>query len=87
MLTPHHGEFANLIGIDVKTLQSDLLKYGKKFVDETESYLILKGSPTIIFTPNGDALINTTGNAGMAKFGTGDALTGIIAGFLAQNPE
>ncbi len=86
ILTPHHGEFANLIGVDVKTLQNDLLKYGKKFVNETKSYLVLKGAPTIIFTPNGDALINTTGNAGMAKFGTGDVLTGIIAGFLAQNP-
>ena len=87
VLTPHHGEFSNLIGIDIKTLQSDLLNYGKKFVVETKSYLVLKGSPTIIFTPTGDALINTTGNAGMAKFGTGDALTGIIAGFIAQNPE
>ncbi len=87
ILTPHHGEFANLIGIDVKTLQNDLLKYGKKFVSETKSYLVLKGAPTIIFTPNGDALINTTGNAGMAKFGTGDVLTGIIAGFLSQNPD
>ena len=87
ILTPHHGEFANLIGIDVKTLQNDLLKYGKKFVDETKSYLVLKGAPTIIFTPNGEALINTTGNAGMAKFGTGDVLTGIIAGFLSQNPD
>ncbi len=87
VLTPHHGEFANLFGIDIKTLQNDLLKYGKKFVEETKSYLVLKGSPTIIFTPNGDALINTTGNPGMAKFGTGDALTGMIAGFLSQNPN
>jgi len=87
VLTPHHSEFANLIGIELNDLESDLLKYGKKFTAETNSYLVLKGAPTIIFTPNNEALINTTGNSGMAKFGMGDVLTGIIASFIAQNNE
>ncbi len=84
ILTPHHGEFTNLIGIEASELKKNILYYGKKFVEETGSYLILKGAPTIIFIPNGDALINSTGNPGMAKFGTGDVLTGTIAGFLSQ---
>ncbi|MCL5030932.1 MAG: NAD(P)H-hydrate dehydratase [Bacteroidetes bacterium] len=84
ILTPHHGEFANLIDIDISELKKNILYYGKKFVEETGSYLVLKGAPTIIFTPNGDVLINTTGNPGMAKFGTGDVLTGTIAGLLSQ---
>ena len=84
VLTPHHGEFANLIGISDAELGKDILKYGIKFVQETRSYLVLKGAPTIIFTPIGDALINTTGNPALAKFGTGDVLTGFIAGLIAQ---
>jgi NAD(P)H-hydrate epimerase len=89
ILTPHQGEFANLIGIDVQDLKKDILMYGKKFAVDTGSYLVLKGAPTIVFTPAGEALINSTGNAGMAKFGTGDVLTGTIAGLFSQikNPE
>lgn len=85
VLTPHHAEFAHLIGIDLKELEKDILKYGRDFTLETGAYLVLKGAPTIIFTPEGDVLINTTGNPGMAKFGTGDVLTGVIASFIAQS--
>jgi len=85
ILTPHHQEFARLIGLELSVLKSNLMKYGKKFVKETGSYLVLKGAPTIIFTPKGDALINSTGNPGMATFGSGDILTGIIASFVAQS--
>jgi ADP-dependent NAD(P)H-hydrate dehydratase / NAD(P)H-hydrate epimerase len=84
ILTPHHGEFANLIGIEAEELKKDILLYGKKFVSDTGAYLVLKGAPTIIFTPGGEALINSTGNPGMAKFGSGDVLTGAIAGLLSQ---
>lgn len=84
VFTPHHGEFAQLIKIPLEELKSDLIKHGKKFVEETGAYLVLKGAPTIIFTPNSDMLINTTGNAGMATFGSGDVLTGLIAAFASQ---
>jgi hydroxyethylthiazole kinase-like uncharacterized protein yjeF len=84
VLTPHHAEFAHLIGMDLSDVEEDILSYGHNFAAETGSYLVLKGAPTIIFTPGGDALINTTGNPGMAKFGTGDVLTGVIASFIAQ---
>jgi NAD(P)H-hydrate epimerase len=89
VLTPHHAEFAHLIGIELNELEKDILKYGHSFTETSGAYLVLKGAPTIIFTTGGDALINTTGNPGMAKFGTGDVLTGVIASFIAQkkNPE
>lgn len=87
VLTPHHGEFANLIGISVQELKKDILKYGKRFAKQTGAYLILKGAPTIIFTPSAEALINTAGNPALAKFGTGDVLTGFIAGLLSQQKD
>lgn len=87
VLTPHHAEFAALIGISIVDMKKDLLKYGKAFVKRTGAYLVLKGAPTIIFPPGGDALINTTGNPSLAKFGSGDVLTGFIAGLLAQKKE
>jgi hydroxyethylthiazole kinase-like uncharacterized protein yjeF len=87
VLTPHHAEFSELTGIPVSELKKDLLKYGKAFSKKTAAYLVLKGAPTIIFTPVGDALINTTGNPALAKFGTGDVLTGFLAGLLAQQND
>lgn len=83
ILTPHHAEFSNLIGVATNELQSNLLKYGREFSLKTKSILVLKGAPTIIFLPNGDAIINSAGNVGMAKFGSGDILTGVISGLIA----
>lgn len=87
VITPHHKEFADLLGISVADLQMDLLKVGKAFTEITGSYLVLKGAPTLIFNPGGEVFINTSGNPGMAKFGSGDVLSGIIGGFAAQNKE
>lgn len=84
ILTPHHGEFCSLTNIQLSELRKDVIYYGKKFVRETNSYLVLKGAPTIIFLPNGKVFVNSVGNPGMAKFGTGDVLTGVIAGLLSQ---
>ena len=81
------AEFANLIGLPVSNLTQDVLKFGRDFVNKTGAYLVLKGAPTIIFTPNGDALINSSGNPSLAKFGTGDVLTGTIAGLLSQQND
>ena len=87
ILTPHHKEFAEMIGIPVDELENNLLQFGKRFAVETVSYLVLKGAPTIIFNPMGEAFINSSGNPGMAQFGTGDVLTGIIGAFIAQSKE
>jgi NAD(P)H-hydrate epimerase len=84
ILTPHHAEFARLLGIDIDELKKDLLNFGKQFAMETGGVLVLKGSPTIIFNPDGETFINSSGNPGLAKFGTGDVLTGVIAGLFAQ---
>ncbi|MCF8241503.1 MAG: NAD(P)H-hydrate dehydratase [Melioribacteraceae bacterium] len=87
VFTPHHGEFAEMLGIETKQLKMNILKYGKEFSQQTNSYLVLKGAPTIIFNPKGEVFINTSGNAGMATFGTGDVLTGMISGFIAQSEK
>jgi ADP-dependent NAD(P)H-hydrate dehydratase / NAD(P)H-hydrate epimerase len=87
VLTPHHGEFANLINVSVNELNAGLFRHCKEFVKRTGAYLVLKGAPTIIFNPEGEALINSAGNPGMAKFGTGDVLTGVIAGLLSQQKD
>lgn len=87
ILTPHHKEFSDLVGISLEELECNIPLYGKQFVNENKCLLVLKGAPTVIFTPKGEMLINSSGNPGMAKFGTGDALTGIIAGFTAQSKE
>jgi len=87
VLTPHYGEFSALLGISNDELKKNILKYGREFAIAHKTLLVLKGAPTIIFNAKGEAFINTTGNPGMAKFGTGDVLTGIIASFIAQNKE
>lgn len=87
VLTPHHKEFSDLLGISIDEMEHNLLDYGQKFVEETSCYLVLKGSPTIIFNPSGEIFINTSGNAGLAKFGSGDVLTGFITSFVAQQND
>lgn len=89
ILTPHTGEFAQLLGMDVKEIEKDILKYGREFATKNNCILVLKGAPTIIFNSDGESFINSTGNPGLAKFGSGDVLTGIISGLLSQlkNPE
>ncbi len=85
IITPHHKELSELLNVDLKKLQGDIIKYGSEFISQTKCILVLKGAPTIIFLPDGDILINSSGNSGMAKFATGDVLTGILGGLVAQN--
>lgn len=85
ILTPHISEFSSMIGIEPDLIKKDILRYGKDFAQKHECVLVLKGAPTTIFNKDGEAFINSVGNSGMAKFGSGDVLTGIIAGLLSQN--
>ncbi len=87
VLTPHYGEFANLIGKSVAELKDDILNNAKNFAKMNKCHLILKGAPTIIFTPQGEAVINTSGNASLAKFGSGDVLAGMLGSFVGCNKE
>ncbi len=84
MLTPHAGEFKRLSGVDVPSDIHQRFEIAQSFAKEFHVTLLLKGSPTIIATPDGNCYLNPTGNSGMAKGGSGDVLTGIIASLMAQ---
>lgn len=84
VMTPHTGEMSRLTGIDYKKISDDREGIATDFAAQYGVTLVLKGHRTITAGPNGKAFINTTGNAGMAKGGSGDTLAGIIAGLIAQ---
>lgn len=81
ILTPHDGEFAR-IGGDLS--DGDRGKAARDFAAAHGCILVLKGHRTVTVGPEGNALVNTTGNSGLAKGGSGDVLTGVIASLLAQ---
>lgn len=81
VLTPHAGELRRLLSWDS---EEALHKTVAEICRRTESVFVLKGYRTDIFTPAGAHLVNTTGNPGMAKGGSGDVLTGLIGGLLAR---
>ncbi|SMO87144.1 NAD(P)H-hydrate epimerase [Saccharicrinis carchari] len=83
ILTPHPKEFERLVGVWNNDM--DKLSRLKKFCQQYQVFTVLKGAYTVTCTPNGTCYFNTTGNPGMATAGSGDALTGIITGLLAQN--
>ena len=84
IITPHPGELARLINRAISDIQQDRLNIIRKFAKEWGKVIVLKGGPTVIAAPNGDLFINSTGNPGLATGGSGDVLTGMIAGLLAQ---
>jgi hydroxyethylthiazole kinase-like uncharacterized protein yjeF len=86
VLTPHPGEMARLAQVTVAEVQADRLGVARSFAQRTGVTLVLKGARTLIAHPDGRVAVNTTGNPGMAKGGSGDLLTGLIAGLLAQYP-
>jgi hydroxyethylthiazole kinase-like uncharacterized protein yjeF len=87
VLTPHPGEMARLAGISIKAVQADRLKVARSFARDHNLVVVLKGDRTIIALPDGSAWVNPTGNPGMATGGTGDILTGMTAGAIAQMPN
>jgi len=82
VLTPHEAEFARIGGI----INGDRLEAARSFAVEHNCYLVLKGHRSITAFPNGRCYVNTSGNAGMAKGGSGDVLAGIIAALCGQLP-
>jgi NAD(P)H-hydrate epimerase len=84
VLTPHPGEAARLLGISVSEIQSDREAAAKNIARAYGAICLLKGHGTLVAPPSGEIKQNTTGNPGMATAGSGDALTGIIASFMAQ---
>jgi NAD(P)H-hydrate epimerase len=83
ILTPHPGEMARLTGVKV----ADRLETAREFAKSRNVCLVLKGHRTLIAFPDGRVWINPTGSPAMAKGGSGDILTGLIAGFVAQFPR
>ncbi len=86
VLTPHPGEMARLAGITVAEVQANRLEVARGFAQRLGVTLVLKGARTLVAHPDGRVAVNTTGNPGMAKGGSGDLLTGMVAGLMAQFP-
>jgi NAD(P)H-hydrate epimerase len=86
VLTPHPGEMARLAGMTVKEVEADRIGLARRFATEHKLTLVLKGWRTLVAHPDGTVGVNTTGNPSMAKGGSGDILTGIVAAMLAQFP-
>ena len=84
ILTPHPGEMARLAGISVEEVQSDRIGVAKKLALEWQKTVVLKGAYTVVVTPDGKFRISPIANPGLASAGTGDVLTGVIAGLAAQ---
>jgi hydroxyethylthiazole kinase-like uncharacterized protein yjeF len=87
ILTPHPGEMARLLSKSIAEITKSPVELARSFAVDRRVILVLKGSPTVVASPDGQVYVNSTGNSGMATGGTGDVLTGIIASFLAQKPD
>jgi hydroxyethylthiazole kinase-like uncharacterized protein yjeF len=87
VITPHPGEMSRLTGLSIAEIQANRLEVARKFAREHELIVVLKGHRTLITAPDGTVWVNPTGNPGMATGGTGDVLTGMVAGLVAQHPK
>lgn len=87
ILTPHPGEMARLLDVSTKVVTADRITAARRLATSFSLIVVLKGQRTVIAAPDGNVYINPTGNPGMATGGSGDVLTGILAGMLAQTPN
>jgi len=84
VLTPHPGEFSRLTGLSIEEINSNRIELASKYAKEWNAIVVLKGAATVIGCPDGTCYVNTSGCEAMATGGSGDVLTGIIAGLAAQ---
>jgi NAD(P)H-hydrate epimerase len=87
VITPHPGEMSRLTGWSIAEIQGKRLEVARQFAREHELIVVLKGHRTLITSADGTVWVNPTGNPGMATGGTGDILTGMVAGLIAQHPR
>jgi NAD(P)H-hydrate epimerase len=87
VLTPHPGEMARLLGLRTEEVLSRRIELARDFARRRCCHLVLKGHRSLVATPAGSVFVNSTGNPGMATGGSGDVLTGILAGLIAQEIE
>ena len=87
VITPHPGEMARLTGLTIPQIQANRIEVARNFARDHQVIVVLKGHRTLIASPDGAVSVNPTGNPGMATGGTGDVLTGMVAGLVAQHPQ
>jgi len=84
IVTPHPKEFSRMTGLSVEEIQHNRLDVASAFAKENGVIVVLKGRHTVVAFPDGDLLVNSSGNVGLAKGGTGDTLTGMLLAFLSS---
>lgn len=87
IMTPHPGEMSRLIAKSIEQVQADRVGAARSFAMERGVCMVLKGHRTVIAFPDGQTFINPTNTPALATGGTGDVLTGLIAGIFAQFPD
>ena len=87
VLTPHPGEMARLTGLSTQEVQADRVGLARTLAEERNAIVVLKGARTLIAAPSGRVSINPTGTPAMGTGGSGDVLTGMVVGLLAQFPD
>jgi ADP-dependent NAD(P)H-hydrate dehydratase / NAD(P)H-hydrate epimerase len=86
VMTPHPGEMSRLTTQTIAEILAHRIEAAREFATKYHVTLVLKGSRSLTASPDGRVAVNPTGNPGMAKGGSGDVLTGLVAGLLAQHP-
>lgn len=87
ILTPHRGEMAGMLGVDKREIEKDPAGFARRAAARFKAVIALKGSETFICDARGEIYCNRTGNVGLATSGSGDTLSGIIAGLVARGAE
>ena len=84
IMTPHPGEMSRLTSKSISEIQSDRILSAKSFAEQYGVTLVLKGANTVVASPDGRIFVNSAGNPGMARGGSGDVLTGIITALVSR---
>jgi NAD(P)H-hydrate epimerase len=87
LITPHAKEFARLAGADLRTVLAERFDVGTSLAATLGATVLLKGTPTLIFTPTGERLVSPRGTAALGTGGSGDILAGIAGTLLAQTND
>ena len=86
ILTPHPGEMSRLSRVSIEEVQSNRIGIAREKAQEWQKTVVLKGAYTVVATPDGPTRVSPIANPGLASAGTGDVLTGVIAGLMAPGP-
>lgn len=85
LLTPHPGELSRMTGLEVSEIQSKRIDTALHYAKESQTAVLLKGNHTVIAFPDGEVIVNRTGNSALGKGGSGDTLTGMLTAFLCTH--